>query len=164
MEIGEQKLVAEEKGQATKRLLASGAVRPVEGVVEFVRSVRARSLPCAVASTSEIAAFGVEALGIADLFDCICAKQETDRPKPYPDIFLRALRELGMPAQSCLIIEDTAVGVRAARNAGVQVIVRWVESEPAGQTAPEDVLGSFATYAALHEGLGWGPMEDSKPT
>jgi HAD superfamily hydrolase (TIGR01509 family) len=152
----ERQRIAEAKGEAARQLLASGCVGPVEGAVEFVRSARDRGLPCAVASTSEIAGFAVEALGLADLFDCVAAKQRSDRPKPHPDVFLRALRGLGMPAQTCLAIEDTAVGARAARNAGLQVIVRWLAEACAGQESPQDVLGCFETYAELHAGLGWG--------
>ena len=157
----EKRAVAEAKGAAAKCLIASGALRAVDGAADFVRSARARGLPCAMASTSEIAAFAVDALGIGDLFECVCAKRRDERPKPYPDVFSRALRMLGMPAHSWLVIEDTAIGARAARCAGAQAILRATDDAGAGELAPGDVLGSFRTYAELHAGLGWGRMGDA---
>ena len=110
-----------------------------------------------MASTSEAAGFAVTALGLAEFFDCVCGKGEGDRPKPHPDVFLNALRKLGMSADRCLVVEDTPVGAQAALRAGTQVIVRAADPL-AGQEFPDGVIGTFATYAELHAGLGWGPL------
>jgi beta-phosphoglucomutase-like phosphatase (HAD superfamily) len=42
--------------------------------------------------------------------------------KPNPEVFLRARPGSGRAADSCLVFEDSLVGVHAARNAGMRVI------------------------------------------
>ncbi|MES2252321.1 MAG: HAD family hydrolase [Pseudomonadota bacterium] len=44
-----------------------------------------------------------------------------DHPKPYPDIYELAAREMGAAPEKCLVIEDSAAGVKAARDAGMHV-------------------------------------------
>jgi len=39
--------------------------------------------------------------------------------KPAPDIYLRVLEKLNLPAQSCLAFEDSRAGVESAKAAGV---------------------------------------------
>lgn len=42
--------------------------------------------------------------------------------KPAPDLYLAAIKQLGLSAASCLAFEDTESGVTAAKTAGVQVV------------------------------------------
>jgi HAD superfamily hydrolase (TIGR01509 family) len=42
--------------------------------------------------------------------------------KPHPDVFLEAARRLGIPADHCLVVEDSPIGVEAARRAGMPVV------------------------------------------
>ncbi len=44
-----------------------------------------------------------------------------DHPKPYPDVYELAAREMGASPRKCLVIEDSAAGVKAARAAGMHV-------------------------------------------
>lgn len=43
------------------------------------------------------------------------------QPKPAPDVYLLAARSLGLPPRRCLVVEDSAAGVAAARAAGMTV-------------------------------------------
>ena len=43
--------------------------------------------------------------------------------KPAPDIYLYAMRELGLAADACLAMEDSGNGWRAARDAGLKCVV-----------------------------------------
>ena len=44
------------------------------------------------------------------------------RGKPAPELYVRVVRELSVPAKRCLVVEDGAAGVRAARGAGCRVV------------------------------------------
>lgn len=45
-----------------------------------------------------------------------------ERPKPAPDLFLFAAQRMGFAPQNCLVIEDGAHGIRAAREAGIKSV------------------------------------------
>ncbi len=45
--------------------------------------------------------------------------QTLGRPKPAPDLYLHAARQLGVAPQDCVVIEDSPTGARAARAAGI---------------------------------------------
>ncbi len=51
-------------------------------------------------------------------FDAVVSADAFERLKPAPDIFLEAARKLGVPPEACVVIEDAAAGVQAARAAG----------------------------------------------
>lgn len=44
------------------------------------------------------------------------------RPKPAPDLFLHAAKELGFASEECVVVEDSVAGINAAKNAGMTVI------------------------------------------
>jgi len=96
----------------------------VAGVVDFLDAVE--GLPKAVASSSPSAwlASSLERLGLGHHFDgrLFSAAEHVARGKPNPDIYLHAARALGQAPSGVLVIEDTAIGVRAAKAAGMTVV------------------------------------------
>ena len=89
-----------------------------------------RSLPCwpypkCVASTSapDRLMLSLEVTGLSPLFgDNVFSAVEVANGKPAPDLFLLAAQRLGVEAASCIVIEDSVLGVKAARAAGMAVI------------------------------------------
>jgi beta-phosphoglucomutase-like phosphatase (HAD superfamily) len=78
--------------------------------------------PVCVASSSppERIRASLRIVGYADLFGArVFSAAEVTRGKPAPDLFLHAARQLGAPPAACLVIEDSAPGVVAARRAGM---------------------------------------------
>ena len=58
----------------------------------------------------------------AALFEATVSSEEVGRGKPAPDVYLEAARRLDVPASRCAAVEDSASGIRAAREAGMRVI------------------------------------------
>lgn len=58
-----------------------------------------------------------------EYFDYVITSQQVTRSKPDPQMYLEALKEIGLLAEECVVFEDTESGVQAARNAGIDVIV-----------------------------------------
>ncbi|TNE50723.1 MAG: HAD family hydrolase [Bacteroidetes bacterium] len=52
----------------------------------------------------------------------IFSAEQVERPKPFPDVYRYALQELNLSAESVLVIEDSPVGVQAAKAAGLRVV------------------------------------------
>jgi HAD superfamily hydrolase (TIGR01509 family) len=61
-------------------------------------------------------------LAIADIFNVILSNEDVKLPKPSPEIYLKAMEQLGVVAEDCIIFEDSAVGRQAAEAAGGRVI------------------------------------------
>jgi beta-phosphoglucomutase-like phosphatase (HAD superfamily) len=51
----------------------------------------------------------------------IFTAEEVARCKPAPDVYLHAAQKLGYEPSQCVVVEDSAVGVRAAKAAGMTV-------------------------------------------
>jgi len=64
----------------------------------------------------------LRALEIEKSFDVILAREDVERPKPDPEIYLRAARMLEVPEEDCLVLEDSPNGVRAGVAAGMNVV------------------------------------------
>ena len=98
------------------------AIKP--GCRELVDAARARGVPCAVASSStrRLVEATLARFGLRDRFDAVVTGDSVPKAKPAPDIFLRAASLLGVPPTACVVLEDSILGVRAARAAGMVVI------------------------------------------
>ncbi|MBU6155458.1 MAG: HAD family phosphatase [Alphaproteobacteria bacterium] len=105
--------------EITRRILAD--IRPITGAVEAVRAVRARK---AVASSSPRAELHGKIRGLGlweDFGGHVHSGDDVEQGKPAPDIFWLAAGRLGVPADRCLVIEDSRNGVIAGRAAGMTV-------------------------------------------
>jgi HAD superfamily hydrolase (TIGR01509 family) len=60
--------------------------------------------------------------GLRRFFPIVVSVQDVPRGKPAPDVFLRAANLLGVSANACCVVEDSAAGVEAALAAGMAVI------------------------------------------
>lgn len=76
----------------------------------------------AIASGSKNAKQVLNQLRIIELFDIIIDGNDIVNTKPNPEIFLAALNQLQEPAKKALVVEDSTVGLRASRNAGIDVV------------------------------------------
>ena len=61
-------------------------------------------------------------LGLLAQFAVIVTAEDVRRGKPAPDVFITAAERLGVRPERCLVFEDSVVGVRAGRAAGMRVI------------------------------------------
>jgi dihydroxyacetone kinase phosphoprotein-dependent L subunit len=108
-------------------LVASGAVPPRPGVARLVDAALAAGWPVAVASTSARAsvtatlqrAVGPEAAARVTVF----AGDIVPHKKPAPDIYLLALRDLGLAAGDAVVVEDSRNGLLAATGAGIACLI-----------------------------------------
>jgi beta-phosphoglucomutase len=94
----------------------------VPGVVDFIR--RHADVPMAVGSNAEPANvdFVLDGAGLRRYFKVIVDGMQVKRPKPSPDVYLRAADLLGVEPRFCVVFEDSPAGVEAARAAGSHVV------------------------------------------
>jgi len=102
------------------RLAASPMARK-PGAIELLSYLEERGIPKALA-TSSPRELALPCLGdLASRFDALAFGDEVAHAKPAPDLFLLASQRLGIT--DCLVLEDSEAGVRAARAAGMDVIM-----------------------------------------
>jgi kojibiose phosphorylase len=92
------------------------------GAIELLDAARERGVSVALASASKNAREVLDRLGIADRFDAICDGNAVSAAKPAPDLFLAAASAIGLDPSTCVVFEDAADGVKAARAAGMRVV------------------------------------------
>ncbi len=96
----------------------------IEGATEAIRRIRRRH-PTAVASSAhqDVIDAALTAAGLTDAFAVVVSSDEVDHGKPAPDVYLETARRLGVSPERCLVVEDSLNGVRAARAAGMRVVL-----------------------------------------
>jgi beta-phosphoglucomutase len=88
------------------------------GARELLEEIRGAGLKSAVGSASKNAAEVIERLGIDNLFDAIADGYSVKLQKPAPDLFLHAAAQLELNPSECVVVEDAAAGIEAARSGG----------------------------------------------
>ncbi len=99
-------------------------LKPIPDIIPFIHTLISNNIKIAVASSSSrrLVDIVLEKLGIVDLFSCIMSGDDVEDGKPAPDIFLNVAKYLKVTPSSCLVIEDSTNGIKAARNAGMKCI------------------------------------------
>ncbi|QTD95274.1 HAD family hydrolase [Burkholderia anthina] len=111
----------------TERVRGGGVpLRP--GIRRLIDEGHAAGMPLAIATTTTPA--NIDALlsgplgaGWRERFAAVCDASTVLVKKPAPDVYIAVLRQLGLPAADCLALEDSEIGLRAARTAGIPVVV-----------------------------------------
>jgi HAD superfamily hydrolase (TIGR01509 family) len=96
-------------------------VEPIEIVVDIARRERSRAkLAVASGSGRHHVERSLTVTKIRDLFSVVVCQEDVTRSKPEPDMFLLAAERLAVLPERCLVVEDSALGIEAARRAGMQ--------------------------------------------
>jgi pseudouridine-5'-monophosphatase len=97
------------------------------GAVELVRYAAERGVPVALATSSNRGNFVTKIVNHTEFysqFRSIICGDEVSAGKPNPELFLRSMQALGLDdPKSVLVFEDAPIGVRAANNAGMPVVM-----------------------------------------
>jgi HAD superfamily hydrolase (TIGR01509 family) len=125
------------------------------GIRDWLRDARDLGLRIAIASSSARpwVVGHLERVGAVGLFDLIVTGDEVSVHKPDPEIYLLALKRLGLDGASTVAIEDTAHGVAAAAAAGMATIAipnPFVLPEAVGHA---DLVLGLADEVQLSEAL-----------
>ena len=90
------------------------------GFTQLLEFIVQQQLPYCLATNSRaVNAYEcLELAGIKDVFSIIVTRDDVERGKPAPDVFLRSAELLQVPIHQCLVLEDSHVGIEAASRAG----------------------------------------------
>ena len=104
------------------RIATEGAL---PGVEEALGTARSLGLRVGLASSSRRpwVQGQLERLGLIEYFDCIRTREDVERAKPDPDLYLSVVRCLGVSPGRAVAFEDSPNGALAARRAGLYCVV-----------------------------------------
>ena len=96
----------------------------IKGLENFLAELKNDGVKMAMATsaTVEDIDFILNKVPIRDDFDKIVNSSMVKKPKPDPQIFLKAAELLQMPPEKCVVFEDSLAGIAAANAAGMKVI------------------------------------------
>jgi HAD superfamily hydrolase (TIGR01509 family) len=107
-----------------RRLAETRGLAPLPGAREWLSSLRAAGWRQAIASSAP--RLNVETmlrvLNLASYLDAVVSAEDVTLGKPDPQVFLTAAAKLGVTPSRCIVVEDAAAGVEAARRAGMHSV------------------------------------------
>lgn len=117
------------------------------GLMELLDSLGRAGIPLAVATSTarERVLPLMEKAGILDRFQFLLCGDEVERPKPYPEIYVKTIGRLAVAPESCLVLEDSLAGVTAANAAGATVFMvpDVIEPDQRARALAFRILGSL---------------------
>lgn len=106
-------------------LCGADPLQPLPGATIFVAECRRRGMKIAIASKADRMTVEerLEKIGLpASRFDAIVTGDEVGHNRPHPELLIAAARRLYLEVRSCLMVEASVDGVRAAKAAGARCL------------------------------------------
>jgi beta-phosphoglucomutase len=105
--------------------ISHGKLNPLPGALELISFCRGRGLKVALATSTDKVKMEIslKEIGLSNsTFDSIVTGQDIVNKKPFPDIYLKASKSLGLKPFECLVVEDAVSGIKAAKAAGCKCL------------------------------------------
>lgn len=95
-----------------------------EDAVELVKFLYARKIPLAVTTSAgrEGTLLILKKGGIDKMFKVLVTREDCTKLKPDPEPYLLTAEKLGIDPKFCVVLEDTSLGVEAAKKSGMKCI------------------------------------------
>ena len=137
----------------------SSDLKLVKGVKEFInKSVRNHFIGSN--SNKDRILDGLKLVGLDSLFlnNQVYSFDMVERPKPYPDIYLKVINDNSLKIEETIVIEDSSVGVKAAFSAGAKVFgltagKHWHPTRDTNELYDNGALNVFSDYESLGKAI-----------
>ncbi len=119
-------------------------VFPKPGAIRFLEHLKKEGIRAGIATSNsrELLNAVMDSLKLWPYFGCCMTACEAGAGKPAPDIYRKVAKKLKVPFGECLVFEDTPMGIRAGKNAGMRVCA--VEEPHCADQL--ELIGSLADY------------------
>jgi len=116
-------------------------VAPINGLENFLTELKNAGIKMAMATSATVQDidFILDRIPIRDDFDAIVNSTMVSKPKPNPQIFLKAAEKLGSKPANCIVFEDSLAGIKAGNAAGMKVVA-ITTGHPASALHPADLV------------------------
>jgi HAD superfamily hydrolase (TIGR01509 family) len=133
--------------RAARDAALAAEVKPVDGVREALEEIESAGIERCVASSGAVGKVRLTlgTTGLLELFEGkIFSATQVPKGKPAPDLFLLAARGMDHAPEQCAVIEDTPVGIEAARAAGMAALAY-------ADNAPRRALEAAGAHAVFDD-------------
>jgi len=128
-------------------------VTTIPGAVDFIRRVRPHvgAMALVTSSLRHNQELAFAKFGLGPFFDVVVTAEDVTHAKPHPEPYLTAVVRLGIPAEECLVIEDSLHGIASAWGAGCHTLGLTTSYARAAlvEAGAETVCTSYAEIAAV---------------
>lgn len=116
--------IGDAKEAEYRRLAQAHGLTPLPGATEWVSRLKAQGWRQAIASSAprQNVEVMLQALGMREYFDAVTSAEDVTAGKPDPQVFVAAAARVNLPPVRCIVVEDAAAGVEAARRAGMRCV------------------------------------------
>ena len=88
------------------------------GVLSLLQEATSKGIKLGIGSSSKNANFILKLLKIDHFFDVVIDGNGVEQPKPHPEVFLNGAKALNLAPAECIVFEDAASGITAAKAGG----------------------------------------------
>lgn len=123
----------------------------VDGFSSFINDVKTRNIKTALVSSTSTFTFGLidKHFHLSDLFELLITEKDTERHKPFPDPYIKALQLLPASVGSTVVIEDSPNGIKSAKEAGCKVIALTTSFDRGKLTEADEIMDSYNEIAEM---------------
>lgn len=129
--------------------LLSEKLQPIPGALEFISWARKRYPKIALTTSSkkEVQQTVFNKFKLQPYFDVIITGDHIQHSKPHPEPYLKTVQALKLPAEVCMVFEDSLNGIKSAREAGCKVtgISTSFSSEELLEAGADRVIEKFSS-------------------
>ena len=116
-DVDEVERLGRRKEELYRKLVKSDGLRALPGIRELLVELKTVEIPCVVGTSTEREnlELAFRLLDLGDFFQGAVCSEDVSRGKPDPEVFLKSAELTGLPPERCVVLEDSAHGIEAAR-------------------------------------------------
>ena len=129
----EKEAFATEKNNTYRELLKNMSPADLSDEVKnTLIELRNRGYKLSIGSSSKNTKFILGQIGLGDFFDAIADGTDITHSKPDPEVFLKSAEKIGVAPEDCAVVEDTKVGIEAAKAGGMTAPALFGDAKDCG--------------------------------
>jgi HAD superfamily hydrolase (TIGR01509 family) len=137
-----------EQNRRNYKLLWNNTVAMFPGGADVIRQLRSLEKKLGIATTNrkETVEMFLKKFNMGGSFSVVVSGEDVIRRKPNAEVYFVAIQKLGLPKNELVAIEDTGIGLQAAKGAGLRCI-----AIPNKYSAHEDFSGADLVLKSMRD-------------
>ena len=157
LERSPEKITMEQLLQKRKEIgntYENGCIKPMDGVLEFIAGLKKQGKKLAVVSSTStrLIVVALNRMKMLGLFDVLVCGDMCRNRKPDPECYRKAMQYLEAKPEECIAIEDSFIGIQAAKAANIEVVAYTGAGE--NQDVGKIFYSDKKVMAYRHLGIG----------